>query len=168
MNGKTFFTLRLVILLLLATASQTAIDVSIGAAETTTHQISANNLEQRGKELRASLQRAYESLRAARRLSGGGTDIADAVLPYIQARMPFGDAETILRNAGFAVGRHPDLSEASNPNRSKDWYGVTSSILHFDSGFLMSVDLFVTLLPPSPGDYTSVAKVSATIFASMP
>jgi hypothetical protein len=162
------YALYIVILLLVATASQIAIGVNIGAAEPNIHQMSADDLEKRGKELRAALQATYESLRSARKLSGGGTDITDSVLPFIQTGISFSDAETLLRNAGFSVGPHPDLNQTSNPNRATDWYAVVATISPFDSGFMMKVSLYVSLLPLSPGDYTSVAKVSAKLFASTP
>jgi hypothetical protein len=168
MDQKTFYALCLVVLLSVTAVSQRVIGVTAWAAEKTTRQIGADDLEQRGKELRAALQRAYEDLRAARKLSGGGTDMTDAVLPYIQTGMSFSDAETILRSAGFSVEPHPDLSQGSNPHKATDWYAVLARISPFDAGFMSKVSLYVSLLPASPGDYSSVAKVSAKIFTSMP
>jgi hypothetical protein len=165
---QPFGTFRLIILLLVAAAALTATGLTIWAAEPNTERLSADDLERRGKELRAELQRTYESLRAARKLSGGGTDMTDAVLPYIQTGMSFSDAETILRNAGFLVEPHPDLNSASNPHKPRDWYAVVAVIDPFDAGFMRKVSLYVSLLPASSGDYSSVAKVSATIFTSMP
>jgi hypothetical protein len=131
-------------------------------------QISSDDLEQRGKELRAALQGTYESLRSARKLSGGGTDITESVLPFIQTGMSFSDAESTLRNAGFSVGPHPNSNQASNSSRATDWYAVVATISPFDAGFMMKASLYVSLLPSSPDDYTSVAKASAKLFISTP
>lgn len=161
--------LRLVCFVLLAAmASQVVTGIYIRAAEPVIGQMSSDELAQRGKELRAALQKTYQDLSRARKLSAFGTDITETVLPYIQAGMSFSDAEAILRNAGFIV-RHPDLNQATNPNRAKDWYVVTARISRFATSFLfVSIDLFVTLLPKSPGDYTTVAEISATMFLSAP
>jgi hypothetical protein len=132
------------------------------------HQMAFDGLEQRGKRLRAALQRKYEKLAESHQLRGGlhGTDVTDAVLPYIPIGISFSDAETVLKDAGFVVGPHPDLNAPPNPNRAKDWYSVVAKISPFAGRSGTKVDLYVSLLPRAPGDYTVVSKISATFFVS--
>jgi hypothetical protein len=133
-----------------------------------TQQIASDDLEQRGKELRAELQQAYQKLVDSRKLGGGrGTDATEAVLPYIPIGTSFWEAETVLRNAGFVVGPRPDVNAPPNPNRAADWYAVIARINPFSTKLLESkISLYVTLLPKSPGDYTIISKISATFFVS--
>ena len=119
-----------------------------------------------GKSLRAELDKAVKT----RSLSGGisGTDMTDVVLPYIPVGTMFGDAEAILRDAGFTIYPYPDLSKSAGINQSKDWYAVTSGISFFEKKSLFRTDLYVSLLPVLPGEYTNVIKVTATVFVTGP
>lgn len=130
----------------------------------------ASNFEERGKALRATLEQTYQKLVAAHELRGGlhGTDVTDAVLPYVPIGISFGDAEAILRAAGFDVGPHPDINAPAKPNRPKDWYAVISKINPFISTFSAKVSIYISLLPKSPGDFTSVFEVQATFFVLGP
>ena len=73
--------------------------------------------------------------------------------------MTFEDAENILRAAGFSVKRHPDASQAKDPNRAIDWYVVGAAIDPFVERLLGKVEVYVGLYPDSPGDYTIVKDV---------
>ena len=159
--------LRFIVVPLVVVIAEIGNAVQVGAVEPDIRQVKAVEMEQRGKELRAALQRTYDTLRVERKLSGGGTDITDSVLPYIRPGTSFGDAEIILRSAGFTV-THPASRPPENLNRSKDWYAVTARIFPFATEFPMTADLIVTLLPKSPGDYSTVREVSAKLYASMP
>jgi hypothetical protein len=133
-------------------------------AEKTT--INESDIEERGKKLREQLSRVYDELQKTQKLSGRGTDISDALPPFIFPGMSFREAEDTLRAAGFIIQPHPDLSEATDPNRATDWYGVLAVINPFRKLFLGHSELYVTLLPRQPGDYGIVDKVKATIFVS--
>ncbi len=132
------------------------------------HEMSMADLQNRGKELAAKLQTTYQELSDANELAGGlhGTDITEAVRQYIPTGTPFSDAEIMLRSAGFVIEPHPDLTLPPNPNRAQDWYGVIAEIAPFAKSLIGKTDLYVTLLPISPGDYSTVYKVSATFFIS--
>jgi hypothetical protein len=125
-----------------------------------------SDIQERGKKLREQLSRVYDELGKAQKLSGGGTNISDALPPYIVPGMSFQEAEAVLRAAGFIIRPHPDLSKAADPNRATDWYGVLAVINPFKKLFLGHSDLYVTLLPKQPGDYSTVEKVNATVFVS--
>jgi plasmid stability protein len=131
------------------------------AAEDELREIASNELQQRGKQLRAAFQQTY--LELEHKLYGTSTDITESVLPYVAPGISFRNAETILRNAGFTV-EYPDLNQVANPNRGRDWYVVMARISPFASPFPSRVDAYVLLFPMSPGDYTTVAKVSAGFF----
>ena len=128
------------------------------ASETESRQVDSDELQKRAKELSAALQRTYQE--RAPGLGGRGTDITEAVQPYIPIGTSFRDAETILRNAGFTVVR-PNLSEPKNPKVDENWQAVRAEIAPFVQGSFFRVTAFVWLFPKSPGDYTSVAKLSA-------
>jgi hypothetical protein len=129
--------------------------------------MASDDSEQRGKGLRAQLNKTYQNLQASQRFAGNGNDITEAVLPYIPNGTPFSEAESILRSAGFIVGSRPDLNSERNPNKGRDWYAVVAS-MPFKQGLMSNVNIYVSLLPKSPGDYTTVEKVSATLFVLMP
>jgi hypothetical protein len=90
------------------------------------------------------------------------------VTQYIPIGTAFVDAQAILLAAGFSVEPYPDLTNGSNPNKAPDWYGVIAKISPFLSQFLSRTDLYVTLMPPSPGEYTEITKLEATFFVTMP
>jgi hypothetical protein len=128
----------------------------------------AADLAQRGKELRTALEQTYD-----RRDSGfgkvvHGTDVTAVVPPYIPTGTTFADAETILRDAGFTIEPHPDLTVSDDPNRPKDWYAVLAKIDPFATFLIGKATVYVSLLPPAPGDYTEVSSLSAQFFVSMP
>jgi hypothetical protein len=124
------------------------------------------------EQLRAAIDKRYEELNGAHGLSGGlnGTDVTNVVLPYIRPGMSFKDAEEILRCAGFDIGAHPDPTPPPRVNRPKDWYAVIARIAPYLSPrfFGCKVDLYASLLPRNPGEYTSVEEVSATFYVGCP
>ena len=128
------------------------------------------DLEQRGRELRSALQQTYQKLVDSHELRGGlhGTDVTATVLPYIPVGISFSEAESILKNAGFVIGRRPDLNTPPTPSRPKDWYAVIAKLSPFSKGPVFKVDLYVSLLPRSPGDYSNVSQIGATFFVSGP
>jgi hypothetical protein len=116
------------------------------------------------RELRAALDKRYKEPTGAHALSGrpNGNDITDAVLPYLHPGMSFNDSEKILRCAGFTI-THPD---PTTPKGFKDWYTVPAIAPYERSRFFgCAVDLRIRLLPPNPGEYTSIEMVSADILA---
>jgi hypothetical protein len=142
-----------------------------GWALTTYPVVESDELAQRGKELRAALERKYQQISAGevRVDPFHGADVTDAVLPYIPVGSSFSDAETILRHAGFFVGGHPDVNTQFGPNHGKDWYAVLASISPFARWqMFFRTSLYVVLLPRSPGDYSVVSKIRATFFVMGP
>ena len=129
-----------------------------------------DTLDKRGKELRMKFQQTYEELAGADKLRGGlhGTDVTSVVLAYIPVGTPFGEAEAILRSAGFVVGPHPGPIPPPNSNRPKDWYAVVAKIAPFSTYFPDRSDLYVSLLPDSPEHYTRVADLYAQFFGTLP
>ncbi len=94
--------------------------------------------------------------------------MTDVVRPYIPVGMTFTDAEAILRDAGFTIYSYPDQHKANAVNRSKHWYAVLAAIPFVKRRFMFRTDLYVSLLPKSPGDYTDVTRVTATVFVTGP
>src|SRR5690348_15077863 len=84
------------------------------STEEARHQMSPNELVQRGKELRNEIDSVYETLKAAKKVTGRGTDISDQVRKYIRPGSSFDDAEEILRSAGFTVYPRPLSDTMSN------------------------------------------------------
>ena len=126
----------------------------------------SGELMSRGKRLRADLDEAIETRPMSGRI--GGTDVTDVVRPYIPVGMTFTDAEAILRDAGFTISPYPDEHKANALDRSKDWYAVVAAIPFVKKRFMFRTDLYVSLLPARPGDYTNVTKVTATVFMTGP
>jgi hypothetical protein len=149
------------------TAEELKGDLAVVRAEGT-RKMSPDEIERRGKELRAALQQTYEEIVASAKPSGLQTDITRSVTPYVSAGMTFEEAESILKVAGFEINPHPTADKAKDPNRAKDWYAVLASISSFIQGFMRKVSVYVTLFPKSPGDYTVVDNVQASFFVSMP
>lgn len=133
-------------------------------------QMATKTSNSRGQELRKALEDAYNELTSSNKLRSGfhGTDVSKVVLQYIPIGTQFAEAETLLRNAGFVVEPRPSITDASNPNRSKDWYGVVASIPNFKERLFQRTSIYISILPKSPGDYTDIAHLSATFFISSP
>ena len=94
-----------------------------------------------------------------------GNDVTPTVERFIQVGMSFDEATRILRAANFTV-EYPDLKrEATDPNRAKDWYVVMGSARKFIPQFLSRINVYISLLPASPGDYTIVRGIQGTAFS---
>ena len=131
----------------------------------------AGDLEKRGKELHAALERAYTQLASAGQLSTSGTDAKAIVLPYFPPETSFDDAETTLRNAGFVVGPHPVPDASSSPNKGNESFAVgawTSPFAERNESASELYVVYVTLLPTTPGDYTTVSQISARFVPLVP
>lgn len=135
------------------------------------YQLISGDLGKRGAELRAALDRAYKRAAAANRLGDPhGADVTEDVLPFIPIGTPFDDAVTILKSAGFGILPYPNVNAPPNRKRAKDWYALLAGISPYANTFLDRFDpidrtnLYVSLLPPAPGEYTTVLKVDATFF----
>ncbi len=128
------------------------------------HQMDIDELQQRGKKLRDALQETYQKLVDERALiPGRGAEVTDVVERFIPVGTSFSDAETILKDAEFRV----DERSASALPRSGA-QGVHAEIHRFAEQFPAVTDLIVILYQKSPSDYTTVAKISATFFISLP
>jgi hypothetical protein len=121
----------------------------------------AHDLEQRGKALRAELDRSYQKLVRSHEIAQG-TDLTEVVLRYIPIGTSFDEAESVLHGAGFVVRPRPNLN-VPEVNRARDWYAVIAK-LALASNLVAVVDLYISLLPRSPGDYSDISKVSARIY----
>jgi hypothetical protein len=123
----------------------------------------SNDSEERGKELRSSLERAYARLRDTKTLRPGplGNDVADVVAEFIPVGTAFSDAESVLRFAGFTVYPRPS---ANPPGNRPDRYAVEAIMDTLNRSFAYNVRAIVVLNPPTPGDYSRVASISAGLF----
>jgi len=125
---------------------------------------STNELEQRGKKLRADIDNAYKKLSEASGIKDrgmGSSPITDVVTKYIPIGISFDDAETILRSAGFAI-----RPRAPNPYISEKYpekYDVVATIDQYVPTPFGKTSVIVSLRPRNPGDYSVVRKVSAEI-----
>jgi hypothetical protein len=143
---------------------------SVGSAEPGDNSnLASSDLQKRGTQLRAALEDAYRHLKNyPRRERSSGINVSEVVSPYIPIGSSFKDAEQILANAGFEIIR-PSLEAPPKPqNRSEDWYAVLGEIQNFAHGLFYVVRVYVSLLPPSPGDYSVVSKVTGTFYVRMP
>ncbi len=140
------------------TISCTYVNSSIGETRN-------DNVQERAKELRVALCRAYERVSAAGGLNSfHGPEVTEDVLPYIPLGTSFTEAVALLSYAGFTIGRYPDINAPPDRNRSRDWYALTTSVSPFASQLIDRDDLYISLLPPSPGEYTTVSKLTAKFF----
>jgi hypothetical protein len=126
--------------------------------------ICPTELETRGTKLRAELERVFAELLDSGKSLNRENDISASVVPYISAGMTFAESECVLRAAGFDVSPHTTAREERDPNGPGDRYAVLASIRNFSRRVLGSVEIYVTLYPKSPGDYSDVKDVDATIF----
>lgn len=126
--------------------------------------MTTDSLEQRGKQLRAAIDLAFKKLSDARALKPmGASDITEVVVQYIPVGTSFDEAEYILRSAGFSVDPRPSANPTGN---RPDRYDVVGSIVPFVQQLLSRVNVYISLSPRAPGDYSKVNKVSAGIVLS--
>lgn len=124
------------------------------ATTTPTEPTTADELSQRGLQLRADIDAVYVKLRASKSLKNtvrDGNDVTAIVLKYIPIGMRFDYAEAILRAAGCKIGP-PQQGQVVARTRMKDRL--------LDLKHALSVEL----TPPTPGDFSVVHNVAATIY----
>jgi hypothetical protein len=151
-------------LLALQTIALLVFATQVRASDKELHQMPSDDLQRRGTELRVALDQTYRKLvdeQAIKPLQGA--DATDMVERFIPLGTSFDDAEAILKSAGFRLDPRP----GPIPPRL-GFFGVSAVINPFSQGFLSATNLDLTLYPKSPGDYTSVAKISASFFISYP
>src|SRR2546426_8955768 len=161
-NLGLFFNRRLFLRLGLA-AMLSWFALSSCAIEKENGQMTSDNLEQRGKQLRTEIELVYKQLKSGKKLQVGikGNDIGEIVKKYVPIGTSFDDAENILRFAGFTVHPRPAADAAGN---RPDKYLVYATIDSLDKGFIWKVEVIVSLSPKAPGDYSDVSKISASLF----
>ncbi len=123
-----------------------------------------SNLKLRAQELNEALEKAYKNgdIKSRPAIQNQEIDITDIVASYIPVKTSFADAETILREAGFKVEPHPDLNQASDPDRPNDWYAVTAHMRpSYAQGIYEKSYYHVILMPFAPGNYSLIAHVKA-------
>jgi hypothetical protein len=126
-----------------------------------TEQLAAQAVKQRGKQLRAELDRAYRQLRASNslaRIRKGSNDVTAIVVKYIPPGISFDDAEAILRAAGCKI-------EQNTPPMAEGYIFVSTPL---GGGLLdpLGHALAIKLIPRTPGDFSVVGEVTAAIFAT--
>jgi hypothetical protein len=123
----------------------------------------SNDSEERGKELRSSLEHECARLRDTKTLRPGplGNDVANVVAEYIPVGTAFSDAESSLRSAGFTVYPRPS---ANPPGNRPDRFAVEAIMDTLYRSPAYNVQAIVVLNPPSPGDYSRIASISAGLF----
>lgn len=127
--------------------------------EMTGGRVEQKELERSGQMLRADLEQCYRKLRNEKKLHpNGSSDVTALIEKYIPLGTSFDNAEAMLRFAGFSVDPRPNLN---NPPTRWDSYYVVAAISPFAETFISKTSLYVSLIPRSPGDYTSVSKISA-------
>jgi hypothetical protein len=125
------------------------------------------DLQQRGRELRGAIDHTYKTLVDRNGLQQGlkGNDISPVVSKYIPLGTSFDDAEKILRAAGFTVDPRPGQNP---PEDRPDKHDVVAYIVPYVQGFMSRTNVYISLRPKSPGNYTTIAKVNAGILVSLP
>jgi hypothetical protein len=128
----------------------------------------ASELAESGKALRRDLQVAYDQLRSQKTLtvSLSGNDINYVLAKYIHSGMSFDSAQAILRSAGFDLQVPDAHSISGNSNQTANRVSVVGVIKVFAESLLGHTSVYVFLVPPAPGEYTSVESVSAVFMNS--
>jgi hypothetical protein len=118
------------------------------------HAASAD-LQQRGKQLRAQINAKYRELEAEHKISArpkNGTDVSEIVMRFIPPGSSFDDAKAILNAAGCRV--------APTPMDGKIYANAVVAS-HFPIGVIFSV----LLVPRTPGEFSIVGDINASISA---
>ena len=133
-----------------------------GAIEMDVTKMNAHQVEQRGKQLRAEVERIYAKRRAENSLKpmGAGRNfITPDVLRFIPLGTSFDEAEAILRAAGCVVS-----SRAKNTQRQALSYkDNVLAQLRLSSAVGSVTEFLVTLTPRAVGDYSVVDDLTAEI-----
>ena len=128
----------------------------VATTEKQTQPTTSDDLQQRGKKLRTSIEDLYHMLVRKHGLLARN-DISDLVELYIPSGTSFADAETILRSAGFAFG----IPKLNSPAPSLHAY------MRLESAYFTKVEVGVDVLPDLPEDNRAdVGSVAALIYYS--
>lgn len=119
--------------------------------------MSASDVEQRGKQLRAELERTYRDPKDTRKLGKGvgpGIDVSSIVAKYIPIGTSFDEAEQVLQAAGFHMAARPPrpMHREPAPEWEKALRFTMGGGLELDKAFGYRADVGVTLYPDAPGD----------------
>ncbi len=120
--------------------------------------MSASDVEQRGKQLRAELEETYRVLKDARKLGASnkaeGIDVSATVAKYIPIGTSFDEAEKVLQAAGFNLAPRPPrpAGRENAPEWEKALRFTMGGGLVLDQTFGYQASVGVTLYPDSPGD----------------
>ncbi|MCW5797983.1 MAG: hypothetical protein LZF60_230099 [Nitrospira sp.] len=119
--------------------------------------VSAETLEQRGRQLRAALEQKFRTLKEANQLgmgNGPGVDVSPIVAIYIPIGTSFEEAEKVLLAAKFKMGQRPPrpIYRESAPEWEKAmrFTLVGGFVLEQSFGYVASVG--IELYPDSAGD----------------
>lgn len=132
-------------------------------------QISSNDLDQQGKQLRTEIELEYHKLKDSKTLSlpntGTGNDISAIILKYIPIGASFEDAERILREADFKLAasspRPPHPTDASY-----DRFNIRGGII-LEGNLVWQAEVVIILYAETPGaEHTKVKKVFCSIITS--
>ena len=134
---------------------------------TTANAVEADQLKSQGQKLRTEIDETYKNLKAknALKTSPQGSDISAILLKYISVGSTFDNAEAILKAAGFKIDARPGPHPPGNRPDKND---VGARIDPYETAFMQKVSVWVSLAPKTPGDYSSIAKISGAIFVDMP
>ena len=128
-----------------------------------TLQMNQADLQVRGKQLRAAVDKRYRQLDEKDQINPQrGNNIDDVVTPFIAIGSSFDEAEIILRAAGFKVSprqKHPYIINQ---------YLVYASIDPYALKGMGKTGVTITLEPKNPNDWSSIEKLSAAIFSVYP
>lgn len=125
--------------------------------------MTTDELKQRGKELRAEIEQAYQKFRGSmefRKAKMADEDISPATGKYIPPGTPFEDAEIILRNAGFELSPSPPRPPVSNPPpgyRDEYRFDISGTMI-LDQGLTYEFSAWTSVTPESPGAPHAKAK----------
>ena len=168
---------RFILSIAVAGVTMLNIAMSVSAGEIGEHARSAselekmtaasNELELRGKQLRAEIDSTYNKLSAARAIKNQGMGrnfITDVVIKYIPIGTSFDDAEAILRAAGFTI--QPRVPNPYLPDDEK--YDERATIDQYVRTPFGKTSIDVSLRPRGPGDYSTVKSITAEITRTFP
>ena len=152
-----------------------------GSADTTTQRNSEETafVRREGHNLSQAILQAYtQGTKSSHdNLYISGLNITPAVSRYIEPGMSFDRAEQILRAAGLSVSGRPG-PKGWNGNGADKFAVSAYSYEYFNRSPMYrffrpihkdySRKLFIMLFPEHPGDYSKVAKITATVgFSSL-
>jgi hypothetical protein len=119
------------------------------------------DLDERGRQLGRDIQELYSTLKRTKslRIRPHINDVGDFIARYVPEGKSFDEAERILRAAGLTVHPRPGLDV---PGKREDRFDVFATMA-LPASMISSAELLVDMRPKSPGDYSTVSKIWATI-----